>query len=150
MAFALEKHFLKIIYIESWENIAGLVLFHLTRYYTAVFHFFFLFGAYLVYNVVLISGYSSECLHMYTLFFHVFPCRHYRLLRRLACTMQQALICCLFHMQQCVYVSLRPSVPIYPLLSPRNHKCVFYIYDSTSVLSISSFVSLFFLDSTYT
>ena len=86
-------------------------------------------------------------LYIYPLFFRFFShIGHYRVLSRGPCAIQQVLISYLFYIQQCVYFN--PNLPIYPspTLHPGNHKFIFNICNSISVLQISSFVQ-YFLDS---
>ena len=62
----------------------------------------------------------------------LFPYRPYRVLYR-------KLLLVIYFIHSSRYMSIQPSLPIYasPPLSPGNHKLVFYISDSTSVLYIS-------------
>ena len=69
--------------------------------------------------------------------------------RRLARTTAGSHLLLMLYTAMCAYVSLSPSVQVYPLLSPSDHKFAFYILDSTSALSISSFVSFFLRLYTY-
>ena len=73
-------------------------------------------------------------IHISSLFRFFSHIGHYRVLSRVPCTIQQVLISYLFYIQSCVYVSR--SLPVYPSpsLSFGNHKFVYYIRDSTSVL----------------
>ena len=72
---------------------------------------------------------------IYPLFFRFFFNKgHQRVLSRVPCAIQQALISYLFHMQQCVHVN--PNLPSYTSFSfpLGNQKFVFYICDSNSLL----------------
>ena len=61
------------------------------------------------------------------------------------CALQQALVDYLFYIQQCVYVN--PKLLIYPspLFPFGNHKFVFCVHESVSLL----FIYIIFLNSTY-
>ena len=117
-----------------------------------VFLFSIFIGVQLICNVVQFQIYSNMnqlCTCTYALFFRFFSHTHHcRVLGRVPCAIQQILIVYLFYIQQHVYVN--PNLPLYPssFYLHHNHKFVFYICDSISVLQISSFVP-FFLGSTH-
>ena len=80
---------------------------------------------------------NQLCMYIYPLFFRLLShIIDYRVLSRVPCAIQQALISYLFYIQQCVYVN--PNLPIYPSspLFPVNCK---FFYICNSVLQISSF-----------
>ena len=66
---------------------------------------------------------------------------HHMPSNRVPCAVQQVLISYLFYTQQFVYVNT--SLPIHPTppIPPNNHKFIFYICNSISVLLISSFIA---------
>ena len=73
--------------------------------------------------------------YIYPLFFRFFShIGHYRVLSRVPCAIQQVLICYLFYIQQCVYVS--PNLPIYPSAS--------YPLVTISLFSVSVTLLLFY------
>ena len=70
---------------------------------------------------------------------------YYRKLNRVPCALQWELVGYLFYIQQCVCIN--PKLLIYPSPSPflfGNHKFVFYVCKSVSVLQISPLVFFFF------
>ena len=88
-------------------------------------------------------------IYIYPLFFRFSSqVGHYRVLSRVPCAIQQVLISYIFYIQQCVCVNTNLLIYPSPSLHPGNHKFIFYICNSISVLQISSFVPFFF-DSTY-
>ena len=102
---------------------------------------YFLIEGQLIYNIILVSGIQSRD----SVFLQIIC--HYRLLEDngysfLCCTMYP--VAYLFYTQQ--FVSLNPIPLICPFPCPLpfgNHKFVFYIYESVSVLHIQSFVLFF-------
>ena len=104
----------------------------------------------LIYNVVLVSGVqqSDSVIHecIYIFFFRFFSIiGYYKILRTVPCALQQVLVVYLFYIQSCV--SVNPKLLIYPSPHPpfpfSNHKFVFDVCESLSVLEISLFLCVY-------
>ena len=80
---------------------------------------------------------------MYPLFFRFFShLGYYRVLSRVSCAIEQVLISCPFYMQQCVRVNPKHLSYPPPLFFPfGNHKIVFHVYESVSVLCYAQSLS---------
>ena len=80
-------------------------------------------------------------MYTYPLFFRVFShIGHYRVLSRVPRAIQKVLIVTyIIHSIAYVSIPVSPYPSPLPAFSPGNHKFVFYICDSISVLQISSF-----------
>ena len=99
---------------------------------------FFLIKVQLIYMLVSGVQQSDFIKHTHLLFFRIFFYMGYKnIWSRFPSATQQALVAYAFYTQQCVYAN--PKLPIYPspLLSFGNHKFIFYICGSISVLLIS-------------
>ena len=97
------------------------------------------------------SKVSQTCIYIYLLFFGFFShIIHYRVLSRVPCAGHQQVLLVTYSIcnNECMSVPFSQFIP--PLfLYPGNHKFVFYVCCSISVLQISSFVQrllLFFFE----
>ena len=137
------------------ESVAPRLLDFTDQQYFLVFFarcsfFFHFLGSFikvqLIYNVIVSALQQSDpVIHIYTFFFRCFSHIDYcRILGRIPCAIQQVPVGQLFHIPQ--YAHANPKLPIQPSPKPvpfGNHKFVFKVCKSVSVLQVCSFVSIF-------